>query len=742
MTDIEVEWHIKNIGPHTDLKNHYNGGSLKIGVYANNGLGKTFISRAYRLATNYNIKTINNILTSNETTGKFVFKIKNQEDPIKPSRVLSIDLKKDFEPKINNETGYLFHVFNSDYVEENLASYNYNPKGDIEGFILGKKNIDVTKEKEKMEELIKRRRVHNDKLETVVLLAKNDLEDVGIKKNLTEYKNITLKNLLGDINVTEKESYDLLKAEYLNLESMPDGLKDVSKINFDLRNSVLIKVGNLLHKSFAKSDLPKDFKEDVKSKINFVEIGIDLLHADDQNCPFCKQNLNKSANKIIDFYNQYLQDSETQTVKKIDKLIKELKLLQSDIQNYYNEFNKIFIDFELVKKYLPSSENYILSSFNDNESVFNYINELVEMLTIKKADITSTEFDFDKQIKSVRDFLDSLEDDSRSANRKIEILNKVKNSIDKEKRHMRRRLCNAKFLAIKDEQKEKIHESLDLDSKISNLDKNIKEKENQFKIPRKQKVIESINYFLEYFFDKKYEFDEKKFCIKFMDESLFDNATHVLSEGEKGIIAFCYYLATVHTIIETEEDYKRLFFVIDDPISSLDYNFVYRVAHSIRKINKHFDLKSYDRFIILTHNLEFMNLLLRNNIIDQKFILEKNNIVKWDRRLILPYQSHLLDIINISKGDLDPSHTTPNSIRHVLETICKFEHLDKNLEKYVTENEKLNDNSYIYSLIQDLSHGGLRSQPPITQQDITEACKVVIKFISEKYKGQIEALSS
>jgi len=109
-----------------------------------------------------------------------------------------------------------------------------------------------------------------------------------------------------------------------------------------------------------------------------------------------------------------------------------------------------------------------------------------------------------------------------------------------------------------------------------------------------------------------------------MDESLSDNATQVLSDGEKGIVAFCYYLATVHTIIETEDDYEKLFFVIDDPISSMDFNYVYRVAQSIRHINKHFGIESRQvRFIILTHNFEFMNLLMRNNIINQKYILEK-----------------------------------------------------------------------------------------------------------------------
>lgn len=215
---------------------------------------------------------------------------------------------------------------------------------------------------------------------------------------------------------------------------------------------------------------------------------------------------------------------------------------------------------------------------------------------------------------------------------------------------------------------------------------------------------------------------------------------HVLSDGEKGIVAFCYYLATVHKMIENEEDYKKLFFVIDDPISSMDYNFVYKVTQCIRMINRHFSLESKDKFIILTHNSEFMNLLMSNKVIKQKYILKDNNVSKLKNKLILPYESHLSDIIRVYEGET-PSYTTPNSIRHVLETICEFECGHKDLKEYILKNEELNKNSDIYSVINDLSHGGIRFQPP--SEEITiNASKIVVDYLSKKYSGQIDRLKS
>jgi wobble nucleotide-excising tRNase len=85
-----------------------------------------------------------------------------------------------------------------------------------------------------------------------------------------------------------------------------------------------------------------------------------------------------------------------------------------------------------------------------------------------------------------------------------------------------------------------------------------------------------------------------------------------LSEGEKTAIAFSYF------IVKTEErDFKvnNSVIFIDDPISSLDSNFVY---HSFSLIKEHF--QSAKQLFISTHNFHFFNLI-------KEWFIQKNNKV-------------------------------------------------------------------------------------------------------------------
>ena len=86
-----------------------------------------------------------------------------------------------------------------------------------------------------------------------------------------------------------------------------------------------------------------------------------------------------------------------------------------------------------------------------------------------------------------------------------------------------------------------------------------------------------------------------------------------------------------------------------------------------------------------------------------------------------------------------PNHTTANSIRHILETLTKFEAIDLNkdsLKEYIKLN--ISPDTKSYTMIQDLSHGGWRTeQAPITNKDFKDVCETIIKHIEKKYLGQI-----
>ncbi len=134
-----------------------------------------------------------------------------------------------------------------------------------------------------------------------------------------------------------------------------------------------------------------------------------------------------------------------------------------------------------------------------------------------------------------------------------------------------------------------------------------------------------------------------------------------------------------------------------------------------------------------------MRILSSNNIVDKKLLLANGVLSDFNNNLTVPYITHLLDIYNIARTNEIPTHTTANSIRHILETLTKFESIElhsDSLAEYIKSN--IPDDTKSYTLIQDLSHGGWRTeQAPITTHEYKEICETIIKHIEEKFKGQI-----
>jgi len=356
------------------------------------------------------------------------------------------------------------------------------------------------------------------------------------------------------------------------------------------------------------------------------------------------------------------------------------------------------------------------------------------MLNKKEKDISNVDFEPNNCINLIEQFIAALKNDMPAQILEINKLNQAKNNSGNEKLKLNRKLCNARKDKIIICEKNELDRFDKLKKAITDKKESITKKEEKNKTSKKRKVVDMLESLLEFFFDNKYSFDENNFCLKYKDISLLTKTDSVLSEGEKGIIAFCYYLSMTYSLVKNEEDLKNIFFIIDDPISSMDFNHVYKIAQIIRNINDYFDKRGYDRFIILTHNLEFMNILIRNKIINQRYILVNHQIKRWDRNLALPYESHLKNIVQVANREIEPSYTIPNSIRHVLETICRFESPNKNIKEFIESKPELKESQYIYSLMQDLSHGGFRFEPPLESETLVKSCCVVRDYINKYYK--------
>ena len=173
----------------------------------------------------------------------------------------------------------------------------------------------------------------------------------------------------------------------------------------------------------------------------------------------------------------------------------------------------------------------------------------------------------------------------------------------------------------------------------------------------------------------------------------------------------------------------------------MDYSFVYALTDIVRRLNEHFSKIDTLRFLILTHNAEFMAALINNKVSKKNLFLKDGKLSVIKDELLMPYKYHLADIKKISNGIATPNHTTANSVRHVLETIMRFDDPTNNsLLDYISQNQTLNENQYIYGYMNDLSHGMYRMEKTITDIEIKSICDTVCQFISERFPKQLETV--
>lgn len=381
MAEIEINLEIRNIGPHKELMFNTKTKSLKISIYANNGTGKTFISRLFRLIENPTQEKSNKLLSFGSSNGNFKFSVKNGN-----LRELDIKITKNSNPLIENKTGYIFHTFNSDYISENIIVKNYNLDGSIEGYIVGKTQIDLSKDKEllKEKELLKSK--NTDELKSVVNSKKNELNsrELNINKNTTEYVRFDFENIFmkSSFGYSENSNFDELKKQNSKLDKLPEDLMAVPIIEDRLKENYLDSIKGILLQKYDQSKMDEKFRLKIKSKQQFIEFGLKLIN--DDKCPFCEQNFGEAAIKIIQSYRDFLKDTEAQINSQLDLKLKDIKEYREIIEQSYIAFNDSYTAFEKLKKYLPTFEKKSLKEPLDKKELFKSLDELEEIVINKK----------------------------------------------------------------------------------------------------------------------------------------------------------------------------------------------------------------------------------------------------------------------------------------------------------------------------------------------------------------------
>jgi len=196
---------------------------------------------------------------------------------------------------------------------------------------------------------------------------------------------------------------------------------------------------------------------------------------------------------------------------------------------------------------------------------------------------------------------------------------------------------------------------------------------------------------------------EEEFSYKIKRGNNNDAKFKTLSEGEKTIISFLYFLELCKGRESEDETMTEKIVVIDDPISSLSHTYIFNVAQLVKR---NFFTDKYKQIFILTHSLYFFHELIKINnsqnlfrVLKPKYStinpLEKDNIQN-------EYQSYWQVLKDHDKGNSSDS-LLANSMRNILEYFFGF--IDKNMfNESIKKIEKESEYQFFVRYIQRESH--------------------------------------
>jgi wobble nucleotide-excising tRNase len=307
-----------------------------------------------------------------------------------------------------------------------------------------------------------------------------------------------------------------------------------------------------------------------------------------------------------------------------------------------------------------------------------------------------------------------------------------------------------------------------LEDKIRRIESEIEDLKIQLK--DEKKGADKVNEYLNHFFGStsiRFEAVEEEEQSGFKFQILRGNEiAYNLSEGERSLIAFCYFMAKLE---EADTKGKEIIIWLDDPVSSLDNNHIFFVFSLIEtliaKPNKNPDGSNafrYKQLYISTHNLEFLKYLKRLSYPkndSEYFLLER--MVEHSRLTLMPdylkkyvtefnylfHQIYKCSKIEDTHHDNEMFYNFGNNLRKFLEAYLFYKypyHAHDKLEKlrmfFKEDNESVALTNRISNELSHLEEIFDRSMKPVEIPEIPKLAKYILDKIKEKDSDQYCAL--
>ena len=552
------------------------------------------------------------------------------------------------ESTLSNSSPYQFRVYNSDFVKRNLAFF-YDETKSIESFaVIGSTNNEIQvlidaingelegKEQGEGKRAILRR--YAIKLQELEEKQRSEVEHWE-KQRKDEAKQIKLDPLLWtsrtktyNVTTINKEIEEILSArvEAISLDAdmismyqktimeevkpemkcLPDEMPQLQQF--------IERARGLVTKEINLSKVIEALREDARLN-EWVEAGCHLHEDGHQVCKFCGNPISEARWQGL---KEHFSKDASELRSAIDALLNKLRGAKEALAIFIQErgISSSSFYFSLGHDYATWEEgwNCIKSEYGRS------IDALIQQLEARRQDLFMPQ-----KWHEVADPSSKILDSIRSLNELISKNNIWTENLNNEKEEASKRLRYNRildFLERSDDSKNK--EIRDRGERIKDLkkvyDELHKEVENlecekqrlKRKLLDEGKAVEAINAYLSEFFHLDHLHLEAQIPISGRDDAhrgkfvikRGEKIAQQLSDGERSLIAFCYFIAKIQDDLNSDVADKLIIFM-DDPMSSLDSTHISDMFDLIDTIICH--PQKYHQLFISTHNLEFFKRIQR-----------------------------------------------------------------------------------------------------------------------------------
>lgn len=418
----------------------------------------------------------------------------------------------------------------------------------------------------------------------------------GIKR-----KDPLFNHLINITKTKEKPKYIIedIKREIISVQGdSAQSYPDIHLITFNdlgIESDEIFQKEIVGNKNSSVSDLIEKLGNSdwVKEGLLFINDSLEM-----QMCPFCQKQTvdNKLIKNIQNFFDKTYEED-------MNKIL--------DFRNKYLDLIDSIMNWEYFENHpFPGIDKYNLKLKYENlTSILKNNLERINQKLKTPSNIIHLEASNEK-IKDYNNDLKNANDKIKEHNDKFE--NKGKTLEDNYTKFWNLQKWNYDSEIIDYKKKEnKYKELLSIKENEKNKFKSEIKKQNNIIIAEQKKTInieEAVlniksglvdlgidSFTIENHKDNKYRITRGLYS---------DNTFHSLSEGEKMIISFLYFIELCKGKIDTESTKTKKIIVIDDPISSLSHIYVFNISQIIKRYFS--NTKSiFEQVFILTHSLYF-----------------------------------------------------------------------------------------------------------------------------------------